>query len=358
MAKSGPTPDDIMASAEFKPILMKSKQEPVSCALALTAEKEGVLLLHKKTKPRKLMGSLKAEATKIKLNLETASFRFGTVEVDPEVDAALVIFRVNKGVPGTFDAKFRERTKKAGFAKVQFIVDELLNEEEEEGDAAETAQPGDGATTAEPDWGGLNKALGGLIGGIKGAAGSNADMLKSLSKLANDAAAAVTAKLDFGGASGLVEKLKEALGGGGAPAASGAKAEVRTGTVAYAKSRLAWLATRKKLESEIQKLEAEIIATYEDEGLGQELAGAYASWVNPVMTTLDERLADALDAATNAGDEGERTKLVGQAKAIIGEYQIFLADPRIAELDDNPFVKLAIRTTVGGTLSTLEKAIV
>ena len=46
------------------------------------------------------------------------------------------------------------------------------------------------------------------------------------------------------------------------------------------------------------------------------------------------------------------------AKAIIGEYQIFLVDPRIAELDDNPFVKLAIRTTVGGTLSTLEKAIV
>ena len=160
------------------------------------------------------MGSLKAEAAKIKLNLETALFRFGTVEVDPETDAALVTFRVNKGVPGTFDAKFRERTKKAGFAKVQFIVDKSLNEEEE--DAAETAAPGTGATAAEPDWGGLNKTLGGLIGGIKSAAGSNADMLKTLSKLASDAAAAVTAKLDFMGASRLVEKLKEALGGGGA----------------------------------------------------------------------------------------------------------------------------------------------
>lgn len=357
MAKaSGPTPDDIMTPAAMKPILVKSKQEPASCALALTADKQGVLLLHKKSKPRKLMGTLKAEASKIKLNVESATFRFGTVEVDPDVDPTLVTFRVNKDVPGTFGPRFRERTKQAGFPKVQFVVDEALNEEPEEeteGAAQTTEAP---ETPAQQDWGGLMSTLIGLIGGIKAAAGGDAGVLGTLSKLATEASNAVKAKADYVGATGLVDRLKEASS---SSHASSPAPEVKAGTAAYAKSRLAWLATRKRLESDINKLASEIVATYEDEGVGQDLASAYTSWVGPVLSALDDRLADALDAAANAADAAERTKLVADAKTLIVEYTAFLnSDPRIAELDDNPFLPLAIRSTVGGTLSTLSKAIV
>lgn len=355
MAKADPTPDDIMSLAEIKPMLLKSKQEPVSCALALTSDKEGVLLLHKKTKPRALLGALKSEAGKIKLGIENSTLRFGTAEVDTEVDATLVMFRVNKEVPGSFEPRFRERTKKAGFSKVQFVVDELLNAEPEtEGQGADA--PAGDAASAEADWPALTTTLASLIGGIKAAAGTDAARLGTLSKLAAQASEAVKAKQEFGAATGLVETLRAALTGGGGQAPS--QGQAKAGPVAYAKSRLAWIATRKRIETDIGKLQSEIVATYSDQGLGQELAGAYTSWVGPVLQSLDERLADALDDATNATDETKRAELVTHAKSLIAEYTAFLnSDPRITELDNNPFVPLSIRTTVGGTLSTLAKSV-
>ncbi len=171
----------------MKPLLVKSKQEPVNCALALTADKEGVLLLHKKSKPRMLMGTLKAEASKIKLNVESSSLRFGIVEVDPDIDPTLVTFRVNKDVPGTFEMRFRERTKQAGFPKVQFVVDETLNEESEESTEGAAQATGAPETPARQDWGGLVSTLAKLIGGIKAAAGGDAGLLAALSQLATEA---------------------------------------------------------------------------------------------------------------------------------------------------------------------------
>jgi hypothetical protein len=156
-----------------------------------------------------------------------------------------------------------------------------------------------------------------------------------------------------------LEMLKHALAEAMEQAKLRAQAQAGAGPVVYAKSRLAWLATRKRLESDISRLESEIVATYEDEGVGQDLASAYATWVGPMLSALDDRLANALDAAANATNAVERTKLVADAKTLIAQYTAFLnSDPRIAELDDNPFLPLAIRSTVGGTLSTLAKAIV
>ena len=67
-------PDAIMAPAEMKPILALSKRgTPISCAIALTKEKEGVILLHKKLKPKKLLAELKKEAADAGLVLETTT---------------------------------------------------------------------------------------------------------------------------------------------------------------------------------------------------------------------------------------------------------------------------------------------
>ena len=53
--KGGATPDDIMALAEMKALLSLSKREPVSAAVGMTDDKLGVVLLHKKMKPEKVL---------------------------------------------------------------------------------------------------------------------------------------------------------------------------------------------------------------------------------------------------------------------------------------------------------------
>lgn len=351
---AGPTPDDIMSATEMKPILMKSKQEPVSCVIGTTEDKEGVVLLHKKSKPKKLMTTLKAQAAKIKLRLDNGSLRFGMAEVDTEIDAALVRFRINKTPPGGIEMRIRNHIKRSGFTKVEIVVDESLNEEpEDEADA-------DGAASADatPDWQHLTTALAEHIGKIQATAGGDPMLIRPLAKLAGQASEQVKAKLDFAAASDLVEQLARALTTAGDQAKLTERAAAGPSPVTYAKSRLAWLATRKKIEGDLKRLEAEIMECYGDEPVGSELTGAFQTWVAPVLATLDERLADALDAAGNAAEPAERAKLAADARTVIGEYQSYLAsEPRIKELDDNPFVPLSIRDGIGATLNTLAHAI-
>ena len=129
-------------------------------------------------------------------------------------------------------------------------------------------------------------------------------------------------------------------------------------TVTYAKSRLAWLAARKKVESEIDKLRSEIVATYKDDGIADQLELTFRSRVAPVLTSLDESLADTLDEVANATDPTQRARLVAEAKAIMQRYQGYLSsESLIADLDNNPFVPLSIQQTISATLSALDKAV-
>jgi hypothetical protein len=52
MAKA-PASDAIMTPDKMKPLLALSKREPVSAAIGLTTDGEGLILLHKKAKPKK-----------------------------------------------------------------------------------------------------------------------------------------------------------------------------------------------------------------------------------------------------------------------------------------------------------------
>lgn len=213
--KSGTaSPDDIMAAAAMKPLLMLSKREPVFCALGLTSDKSGVILLHKTMKPKKVMAELRNQAKKIKLELDNATLRFGTAEVDTEVDSALVLFRVNKEAPGMLGAKLREHLKKAGIAKVEFVVDPAL-EDDAEGEAA-------AAGPAEPDWPGMTTELATLARTIAAAAANNPPLQQSLVGLAGTANAAIKARSDAAAAAAALDTLRQALhaaspAGGGQP---------------------------------------------------------------------------------------------------------------------------------------------
>lgn len=117
------TADDIMSPAEMKPVLAKAKRgDPVSCAVGLTKEKDGLILLDKRLSPKKLLAELKKHAAEISLEIQQTSLRFGTAEVDVDEDPKLIKFMVNKEAPGALRAKLLESVRRAGFSKVEISV--------------------------------------------------------------------------------------------------------------------------------------------------------------------------------------------------------------------------------------------
>lgn len=371
-------PDDIMSASEMKPILTKSKQEPVSVAFCQTEGKEGVILLSVKKSPQKVKAALIAEAKKINLKLENSSIRFGTAEVDTEVDASLVLFTINRDPPGGIEAKLKNQLKGSGCTKVDFKVDAALDAAPDEDAAADEqesapseaeeatsaapppppgpppAPPPPQAQKTGPDAGALAKQLAALVPQIATVAGTDKQQLTILNGLAAAAATALKGgNLDL--ATTSIADLKRALAAAVAPANP---AQSAAGPVAYGKARLAWLAARNRMVADIEKLRGAIVATYQADGIAGDLASAFQTRVAPVMATLDEELADKLDEAINATDPVARGKLVDEAKSLIDKYSKYIAGEQlIADLDNNPFVPLAIQQVVGGTLAALSKAV-
>jgi hypothetical protein len=133
-----PASDAIMAPAKMRPLLAMSKQEPVHAAIALTTDGEGLILLDKKAKPRKVLSMLRADATKAKLQLNTSSLRFGRAEVDTDYDASMVRFFINKETPGVMRVKLIEVVKKISYQKVEINVDPSLELEPEDDEQPQT----------------------------------------------------------------------------------------------------------------------------------------------------------------------------------------------------------------------------
>jgi hypothetical protein len=368
-----PASETIMAAAKMKPLLALSKREPVQAALGLTSDGDGVVILDKKLKPKKLLAMLKAEAGKNKIQLQPSTLRFGKAEVDTDYDPGMVRFFVNKEAPGNMRAKMVVVFKQIAYSKVEFNVDPSFDEEPEEelegeGAAAATAAttaPGAApasaptAPTAPPlDIKALTGALAQLMQAIPAVSAGDANVQKPLVDIATKAQGFLKAA-DLAQASAAIAELRTALGTARDQAKLNAQAAGGGGAVTYAKSRLAWLAARKKVESDIEALRVSILDAFKGDAIVPQLESSYKTKVAPVLATLDESLADALDAATNEADAAKRTKLVADAKAIIQKYAQYLtSEPLIKDLDENPFRPLAIRATVGGTISTLSKAIV
>src|SRR5580704_580823 len=121
--KGGPATDAIMTAAEMKPLLMLSKRDPVNAVIGMTKDHDGVILLSKRIKPKKLLAQLKADARKAKIELDTASLRFGKAEVDTDKDSSMVVFTVNKDPPGAMRMKLLEVVKRVPYAKIDIGVD-------------------------------------------------------------------------------------------------------------------------------------------------------------------------------------------------------------------------------------------
>ena len=379
----GPASDKIMSPGDMKPLLALSKREPVHCAIGITADGEGVIFMDRKAKAKKCLAMLKSAAGKEKIQLQPSTLRFGKAEVDTEYDSGMVRFFVNKDAPGNMRVKLLEIIKKVPYQKVEINTDPSFEEEsedaEQEGQEAQQSpglQPGEAPSTvppapppdappappmqakAPPDPNALKAMLAQLMAAIPKVANGDATVQDALVRLATVADGSLKGT-DLEKAAADIDALRRAI----ATAMDQAKLNAQAGTgtsgaVTYAKSRLAWLAARKKVESDIETLRQRIIETFKDDAIAPQLDTSYKTKVAPVLATLDESLAVTLDDATNATDPAKRADLVKAAKDIMQKYAQYLtSEPLIKDLDENPFLPLSIRATVGGTISTLSKAI-
>ncbi len=339
-----------MKKHEMASLLRTSKKQPVNCAIGVDgATGAGLLLLDRMKGPKILEGELAKQFPKAK------DTRFGTALVDVDTKPKEVRIEVNKPVSG-LAKKLVKTVRGGGFNSVVLVLTGGVAVEActEEGDDAGTISE-DGALPGPPqpalDAAVLRPTLVALIGRIQLVADPARKL--ALAKLAAAATERVKER-DLPRAQAAVVQLRAALdasGPVGAQVAVGAK-------VTYARARLAWLAARQKVASEIERLRGEIVASFQRYDFAAELSEAHRRFVTPVLESLDESLADKLDEATNASDPAARAKLVAEAHAIMQRYQAFLAnEPVIAALDANPFMPLAIRSTFTATLTTLSQAV-
>jgi hypothetical protein len=194
MAKA-PASDSIMTPEKMRPLLALSKHEPVQAAFGMTNDGEPLILLDKKAKPRRVLAMLRGDAAKAKLQLNSASVRFGRAEVDPDYDPGMVRFFVNKESPGVTRVRLLEVIKRVPFQKVELNVDPSLEAEEEEHDHEDTGSSVSGSDIptpppmppsgqSQPDIATLRHELSVLVQNIGKIAANDADLRGRLTHLA------------------------------------------------------------------------------------------------------------------------------------------------------------------------------
>ncbi len=125
-----------------------------------------------------------------------------------------------------------------------------------------------------------------------------------------------------------------------------------------AKARVAWVATRQKVEKDLGGLHDAFATALKGHDMETDLVKAFRSRVDTGPDTLDEKLSHKLDELNNATDDAQRSKLVQEAQRILHDYENHVAsDQTIAALDSNPFVPMSIQKTMNATLAALSKAI-
>jgi hypothetical protein len=368
--------DTGMKPQEMKSLLAKSKKEPVNCAFAQAGAPGLALLMLDRIKQPKAL-----EQELLKRFPDAKNERRGSAFVDIEENPKLVKFTVNKAASG-MARRLVKTLKGTGFNKAVVMLEdgtEVENYGEEDTvdaalagaagaasvpDAPPPDAPADSSVPDAPpvdasvaaqaiDASALRRDLGGLIVRIQ--AVTDPARKATLGALAAAANAALKAN-DLAATAAGIAKLREAVDG--PQAAAPVKPVPGGGAVVYAKSRLAWLATRQKVQGEIEKLRGQLVTAFPGLNLEAQLDAEYTQFVAPVLSELDESLADKLDEAGNAADPAIRSPRVAEAKAIMQRYTSFLSStPVIAALDENPFVPLAIRPTLSAALTTLAAAV-
>ena len=319
--------------------------------LVLGKKAEDHRLALNKSKGPKALGSMLTKETGLH------AFTFGTAVPDEQQALTLRLNLEGRQLPGLKKKGERmlKKFKPQPFQKIILMfegkeVEDLADPDDTDVDETDDAQ----GTAPGYDAAALKRELAGLIGRVQ--ALTNPALKGDLARLASQANAGLNGN-NPGAAAAAIEKLRQALEApqnGQGPSNGGQAASTDT----YTNARDAWLLTRTRVDNEIGKLRNQIVATYKEDGIANELEGLYNAKVAPVLTSLDVALATKLDAVTKEADPARRTRLVTEARDIIERYQSYVAsDPTIPMLDNNPFVPLSIQHTVSLTLAALAKSV-
>ena len=129
----------------------------------------------------------------------------------------------------------------------------------------------------------------------------------------------------------------------------------KAGIVEFQKSRLIWLAARKKVASEIAAFKSAIAEEFAGDP-DEPQALAAIDELDEILLNFDETLVDELDDLLNASDEAAKAKATAAVKKTVGGYIVYLkSNPLVAQLEgDTPFdVKLSVGSTLLNTLKVL-----
>jgi hypothetical protein len=121
-----------------------------------------------------------------------------------------------------------------------------------------------------------------------------------------------------------------------------------------------WHQTRHVMSANIDKLKSAIKDEYANESpeMLAELDKSMGQ-MQRILDKLDHKLADSMDKAHQAEDEGERQKHLKDAKAMLAEHIKYVqTEPLIAHIDANPFgVQANLKKTLMASFTHLAKTI-
>ena len=371
MAKAAAS-DAVMDGTKLKPLLALSKREPVNAAIGLTADGEGLILLDKKAKPRKVADMLRADAKKAGIAVVPASVRWGRAEVDTDYDASMVRFFISKDAPGNMRVKLVEVVKRIAYQKVEINVDASIDEEEGgEGASAETPEGGvvpgvsDAPVQSAPEAPpppppppqgdaaevALRHALAGLIGRIPAAAGDDAARKTTMLKVAAMANDQLKAH-NTAGAGTTIERLRQVIDAASPPAGAQAPAVDPAKVDRWKAARAAWETAMETVDGQIAALQQMLRGSGDEEleeiaefGLNAVTAGHKV----PLMAAMMEIGAGSAETLAKSGP-----KALAMVQAFRGHIE---SDERVAACDENPGVPVSIRATLGPALAGLEAAL-
>jgi hypothetical protein len=138
----------------------------------------------------------------------------------------------------------------------------------------------------------------------------------------------------------------------------GSDGNITAGSSPATTARLAWSATRKKIESDAKRLHGTLATAIKGHDQEDELNEVFRTQVDAILDMLDEELTERLNDIDTVTDADVRFKLVAEAQKTIEGYQKRISThPAVALLDDNPFTPMAIQKTVSASLNIISLAL-
>lgn len=336
--------DTIMPTEKLRPLLALTRREPLSVAVGLTtgSDEEALILLHKTSKPKKVMALLIAETSKAKATLNKSMSRFGVASVDPEYDPGILQIAISKEAPEKLQMQLTQVVKRFSFKAVEFTIDASLDEDSE----------------VDADPAALAAELKALVARFPAANSPGAESLPELQTLARRSATGLKLN-DLDGAAAALQRLRALLGttpaspsgGVGGPGIDPAKLE------SYEKARRIWLGTLASVQAGRVRLIAAIKDAYDPEGLGDQVTALFTARTASLFTRYDDSLALALAAVIAEKDPLEHQAKLVLAGLIVRGHQSFLKGSMIETLDKCPMTSVTICQTLSTAIEAIGKSI-